>query len=100
MESACIAIVLVCFRLLRCCNFTLFVWLLFPNKNKQDSLTSLSQSAEKVVSLSSVLSLVLVPIWASNNQTFSLYLSNEGTSAGDDLSFDATERCLGHVLSA
>jgi len=54
------------------------VWLLFPNKSKQDSLTSFDLNLlKKVVSLSSVLSLVLVPIWASNNQTFSLYLSNE-----------------------
>ena len=59
-------------------GFTLFVWLLFPNKSKQDSLTSFDLNLlKKVVSLSSVLSLVLVPIWASNNQTFSLYLSNE-----------------------
>lgn len=59
-------------------GFTLFIWLLFPNKTQQDSLTSFDLSLlKKTVSLSGILSLVLVPIWASNNQTFSLYLNSE-----------------------
>jgi len=59
-------------------GFTLLVWLLFPNKSRNDSLTSFDLNLlNKTVSLSAVLSLVLVPIWASNNPSFSLYMSME-----------------------
>jgi len=62
-------------------GFTLVIWLLFPNKTSQESLTHFDLSLlKKTVSLSGILSLVLVPIWASNNQTLSLYLSSEWVS--------------------
>jgi len=60
-------------------GFSLFVYLLMP-KAISAKLSSFDLSLlKKTVSLSAVLALILVPIWAANNPTFSLYENAQWT---------------------
>ncbi|MGI2881564.1 NrfD/PsrC family molybdoenzyme membrane anchor subunit [Vibrio furnissii] len=60
-------------------GFSLFVYLLVP-KVISAQLSSFDVSLlKKTVSLSAMLALILVPIWAANNPTFSLYENAQWT---------------------
>ncbi|MFW1273181.1 NrfD/PsrC family molybdoenzyme membrane anchor subunit [Vibrio parahaemolyticus] len=57
-------------------GFSLLIWLLLPSQSK--TLTSGDNNLlKKSLVTSSVLTLILLPIWASNNSTFSLYSSEQ-----------------------
>ncbi|MFB1055936.1 NrfD/PsrC family molybdoenzyme membrane anchor subunit [Vibrio diabolicus] len=57
-------------------GFSLLIWLLLPSQSK--SLTSGdSNLLKKSLVTSGVLTLILLPIWASNNSAFSLYSSEQ-----------------------
>ncbi|MCG9699274.1 polysulfide reductase NrfD [Vibrio natriegens] len=57
-------------------GFALLIWLLLPNYSK--SLSSGDTNLmKKSVLMSGGLTLILMPIWASNNSTFSLYSSDQ-----------------------
>ncbi|UYI46107.1 polysulfide reductase NrfD [Vibrio natriegens] len=57
-------------------GFSLLIWLLLPNHSK--SLSSGDTNLlKKSVLMSGGLTLILMPIWASNNSTFSLYSSDQ-----------------------
>lgn len=57
-------------------GFALLIWLLLPNHSK--SLSSGDTNLlKKSVLMSGGLTLILMPIWASNNSTFSLYSSDQ-----------------------
>ncbi|MGU3811384.1 NrfD/PsrC family molybdoenzyme membrane anchor subunit [Vibrio diabolicus] len=57
-------------------GFALLIWLLLPSQSK--TLTSSDTNLlKKSVVTSGVLTLILLPIWASNNSAFSLYSSEQ-----------------------
>ena len=57
-------------------GFSLLIWLLLPSQSK--TLTSGDTNLlKKSVVTSGVLTLILLPIWASNNSAFSLYSSEQ-----------------------
>ncbi|MFB1072801.1 NrfD/PsrC family molybdoenzyme membrane anchor subunit [Vibrio diabolicus] len=57
-------------------GFALLIWLLLPNQSK--TLTSGDTNLlKKSVVTTGVLTLILLPIWASNNSAFSLYSSEQ-----------------------
>lgn len=57
-------------------GFSLLIWLLLPSQSK--ALTSGDNNLlKKSLVTSGVLTLILLPIWASNNSTFSLYSSEQ-----------------------
>ncbi|MDF4797608.1 polysulfide reductase NrfD, partial [Vibrio parahaemolyticus] len=57
-------------------GFSLLIWLLLPSQSK--TLTSGDNNLlKKSLVTSGVLTLILLPIWASNNSTFSLYSSEQ-----------------------
>ncbi|CAE6895643.1 NrfD/PsrC family molybdoenzyme membrane anchor subunit [Vibrio sp. B1FLJ16] len=56
-------------------GFAVLIWLLIPSQSKTLTSGDINLLKKSVIS-SGVLTLILLPIWASNNSTFSLY-SNE-----------------------
>ncbi|PKH57464.1 tetrathionate reductase [Shewanella sp. Choline-02u-19] len=55
-------------------GLSLIIWLLFPQKEASDKLSKTDVRLIKQTSiLSSILALILIPIWASNNPSFSLF---------------------------
>ncbi|PFG45812.1 tetrathionate reductase gamma subunit [Vibrio sp. ES.051] len=60
-------------------GFALLIWLLIPQQSK--NLTAGDTNLlRKALVISGVLTLILLPIWASNNATFSLYSSEQWVS--------------------
>jgi tetrathionate reductase subunit C len=57
-------------------GFSLLVWLLLPNESKVLTSGDINLLKKSVVT-SGALTLILLPIWASNNSTFSLYSSDQ-----------------------
>ncbi len=57
-------------------GFSLLIWLLLPSQSK-DLTSGDNNLLKKSLVTSSVLTLILLPIWASNNSTFSLYSSEQ-----------------------
>lgn len=57
-------------------GFSLLVWLLLPNKSKVLTSGDINLLKKTVVT-SGALTLILLPIWAANNSTFSLYSSDQ-----------------------
>ncbi|MGE6568654.1 NrfD/PsrC family molybdoenzyme membrane anchor subunit [Shewanella vesiculosa] len=59
-------------------GFSLIIWLLFPHKQVADGLSKTDiRIIKQTIVLSSVLSLILIPIWASGNVSFSLFDNSE-----------------------
>lgn len=55
-------------------GFSLIIWLLLPKDKQQSALTiGDARLLRQSTAISSVLTLLLIPIWASNNDAFSLY---------------------------
>ncbi|WP_240206027.1 NrfD/PsrC family molybdoenzyme membrane anchor subunit [Vibrio sp. CyArs1] len=57
-------------------GFTLLILLLIPSKPKALSLGD-TRLVKQTMILSSVLALILIPLWASNNSAFSLYANSQ-----------------------
>lgn len=57
-------------------GFTLLMWLLIPSKAKTLTLAD-TRLLKQATVISGVLALLLLPIWASNNASFSLYAEPE-----------------------
>ncbi|WP_199483761.1 NrfD/PsrC family molybdoenzyme membrane anchor subunit [Vibrio owensii] len=57
-------------------GFTLLTWLLIPSKTEKLSFGD-TRLLRQTTAMSSVLALLLIPIWASNNTVFSLYAAPE-----------------------
>ncbi|GAD79418.1 NrfD/PsrC family molybdoenzyme membrane anchor subunit [Vibrio ezurae] len=53
-------------------GFALFIWLLMPNKSQGLSTVD-TRLLRQAISISALLALLLVPVWASNNASFDLY---------------------------
>lgn len=60
-------------------GFSLFVYLLIPQARSAQLSCFDTALVKKTVSLSSVLALILMPIWAANNPAFSLYENAQWT---------------------
>ena len=57
-------------------GFSLLIWLLLPNESKVLTAGDINLLKKSMIT-SSALTLILLPIWASNNSAFSLYSSDQ-----------------------